>query len=263
MESTARYLHTARQWIRDKNIRTHRSPTRHQLLHNSITKHHHNMAPNDPKDLETTTETTQETLTPTHNPQQTSNRGNDKARPSRTTKQARNGSNSSNNNHGDPGDPSIQATRQQQPSHVPNSKPTFQRNSRPGSNSIHNTATSTRPSFLNSQWRTHSTQQTTSADTEDLTHAMEQLTTQDNNKDTTATTTGPTASRWRTTRAAKQPPANSTTTDTAPISTRTRSHNPNAKASNPRTTPAAQPQQGLQPSPRQKGMTIGFPSLKA
>lgn len=265
MKPTTPYLRTIRQWTRDTQIPTYRYLTRKHHLRNSIAKHHYSMPPKEPTQEEIKESTTQDTITPAQDPQQVSRRGKDKipqSRPARTTKQKDSVPSSSNNNSNH-GDSSIQATRQ--PQHFRNTAPKTitHRNNRPGNNSIHSTATSTRLSFLNSQWRTHSTQQTAPTDTEDLTQAMEQLTTQDNSKDAkTTTTTGPTKSRWRTAKP-KQSPTNSVMTDSAPVATRTRSHNPNINTSKPRITQTSPSHQTQRPSPSKRGMTIGFPSLRA
>lgn len=255
MKPTTPCSHIFRQWTRDNQIPTYRYLTRNQNLRNSVAKHHYSMPPKDLNQVEPGENNTQDPITPAPDLQHAPKHGKDimpRPRPARTTEQQGNGPNSSSNsNHGDS---STQATHPRQPSRNTVPKATSHRNNRPGNNSIHSTATSTRPSFLNSQWRTHITRQTAQADTEGLTQAMEQLTTQDNSKDTTTTTTtGPTKSRWRTAKP-KQPLTNHTTTDSAPIATRTRSHNPKINPSKPRIS---------QTSPSKRGMKIGFPSLGA
>ena len=262
MTRTASCLHIVHQWPRDNHFRLYRNLTRHRYHLHKIIKHHHSMPPQGPIEEETEQNLSQKTPILAEYTQQTPKDGKFKmprSRTGRTSKQkATNGpSSGSNSRHGEP---STQPTHQQQPSRETPSHTTLYRNNRPGSNSIHSTATSTRPSYLNSQWRTHSTQQTPSADTEGLTQALAQLTTRDNSQDTTTPTAGPTKSRWRT---AKPRQTTTCTTTTAPTTTKTPSQTADIKPNPRRTTQAATPQHQQRTSQRQRGMTIGFLKLKA
>lgn len=259
MTQTSLCLHILRQWPGDNRLRIYRTLTRHHhLLLNIIAKHHHRMPPKGPADEGTIPNTTQDTPTPAEDSQRTTKDGKAKAprsRTGRTSKQKASGpSSGSNSRHGDS---SIQPTDNQRPFRNPLSQTTFARNNRPGNNSIHSMATSTQPSYRNSQWRTHSTQQTPSVDTDGLTQALEQLTTQDNSQDTTVPTAGPTKSRWRTAKP-RQPPTSTTTT-----TTKTPSHNSDIKPNPRRTTQTATLPQQQRTSQRKRGMAIGFLAMKA
>lgn len=261
MTQTSLCSHILHRWPGDNRLCIYRIlMIRRSHLPNVIAKYHHNMPPNGRIREGDEQKTQQDTPILAENSQQTSKDGKAKAsrsRTGRTSKQKASGLNSgSNSRHGDS---SIQPTDKQRPFRNPLSQ-TFVRNNRPGNNSIHSTATSTRPSYLNNQWRTHSTQQTPPVDTEGLTQALEQLTTQDNSQDTTAPTAGPTKSRWRTAKP-RQPPTSNTTT--APISTKTPSHNPDIKPNPRRPTQAATLPQQQRTSQRGRGMAIGFLRIKA
>lgn len=260
MTRTALCLPVIHQWPRDNHIRIYRILMRQHHLHSIITKHRHNMPPRSPAEEGIDESKTQDTLISATIHHQTSKDGKAKvSRPhtGRATKQKASGPSSSNisSNRGD----SSQATNQQQPFRNNLSRHSLHRDNKPGNNSIHSTVTSTQPSYLSNQWRAHSSQQTPPMDTEGLTQALEQLTTQDNSQDTT-TTAGSTKSRWRTVRP-RQSPANNTTT--APTATKTPSHKTNTKPNPRQTTQAATLQQQPQASPKKRGMAIGSLSLKA
>jgi hypothetical protein len=262
MTQTSLCLHILHQWPGDNRLRIYRILTRHRYhLPNAIAKYYHNMPPNGPIDEGTNPNTTQDTQTPVENSQRTFKDGKAKvprSRTGRTSKQNASGpSSGSNSRHGDS---SIQPTDKQRPFRNPISHTTFAQNNRPGNNSIHSTATSTQPSYINSQWRTHSTQQTPPVDTDGLIQALEQLTTQDSSQDTTAPTAGPTKSRWRT---AKPRQAPTSTTTTASTTTKTPSHNPNIKPTPRQVTQAATLPQQQRTSQRKRGMAIGFLAMKA
>lgn len=258
MTQTSLCLHILHQWPGDNRTRIYRILTRHHhLLLNIIAKHHHRMPSQGPVDEGTTPNTTQDTPTPAEDPQRTTKDGKAKAprsRTGRTSKQKASGP--SNGSNSRLGDSSIQPTDNQRHFRNPISQ-TFARNNRPGNNSIHSTATSTQPSYLSNQWRTHSTLQTPPVDTDGLTQALEQLTTQDNSQDTTAPTAGPTKSRWRTAKS-RQPPTNTTTT-----TTKTLSHNSEIKPNQRQTTQTATLPQQQRTSQRKRGMAIGFLAMKA
>ena len=254
-------LFVVRKWTQDNHLHISRILGRHRChLHNVIAKHHHSMPPKSPINEESEQNTFQDP-TPADNHHRTSKDGKIKvSRPQtgRNTKQK--GSGPSSGSNSSPGDSSILPSNRQQPFRKPPSRTTLHRDNRPGNNSIHSTATSTRPSFLNSQWRTHSTQQTPLADTEGLTQALAQLTTQDNSQDTATSTVGPTKSRWRTAKP-RQPPTNTTTT--TPLTTKTPFHNPNTESNQRQiTTVTDTPPQQQRTSQKKRGMTIGFLKLE-
>jgi hypothetical protein len=236
----------------------------HYHLPNITTKDHHSMPPMGPTGEGDEQDKPQDTQTPVENPQRTSKDGKAKAPRSRTgrvNKQKTTGPSSGSNSR--PGDSSTQPTDNPQPFRNPLSQSMWAQSSRSGNNSIHSTATSTRPSYHSNQWRAHSTQQTPPVDTDGLTLALEQLTTQDNSQDTTAPTAGPTKSRWRTAKPRQPPTSNRTIATTT---TETPSHNSNIKPNPRRTTQAAQaatvPQQ-QRTSQRKRGMAIDFLRMKA
>lgn len=253
------------QWPGDNRLHIYRILTRiHYHLPNITTKDHHSMPPMGPTWEGDEQDKPQDTQTPVENPQRTSKDGKAKAPRSRTgriNKQKTTGPSSGSNSR--PGDSSTQPTDNPQPFRNPLSQSIWARSSRPGNNSIHSTATSTRPSYHSNQWRAHSTQQTPPVDTDGLTQALEQLTTQDNSQDTTAPIPGPTKSRWRTAKPRQPPTSNRTIATTT---TETPSHNSNIKPNPRRTTQAAQaatvPQQ-QRTSQRKRGMAIDFLRMKA
>jgi hypothetical protein len=262
MTQTSLCSHIIHQWPGDSRLRIYRILTRHLYhLPNVRVRNHHNMPPNGPIDEGTTSNISQDTPTLAEESQRAPKDGKAKAprsRTGRTSKQKASGpSSGSNSRHGDS---SIQPPDKQRPFRNPISQTTFARNNRPGNNSIHSTATSTRPSYLNNQWRTLSTQQTPPVDTDGLTQALEQLTTQDNSQDTTVPTAGPTKSRWRTAKPRQQP---TNTTTTAPTTTKTPSQNPNIKPNSRQITQAATLPQQQRTSQRKRGMVIGFLAMKA
>ena len=248
------------QWPRDIHHQIPRILTRnHFHLHKIIARDHHSMPPKGPIGEGDEQNTPQDIQTPAEIPQRTLKDGKPKAprsRAGRTNKQKATGPSSGSNSR--LGDFSIQPTDNQQPFRNQLSQTTFAQNSRPGSNNIHSMATSTRPSYLNNQWRRHSTQQTPPVDTEGLTQALEQLTTQDNNQATGALTAGPTKSRWRTAK-----PVQPRTSNTASISTRTPSHTSNIKSDPHQTTQAATLPQQTRTSQRKRGMPINSLRMEA
>ena len=192
-----------------------------------------------------------------------------RSRPSRASTQAKDkdigASSSSNNSHGTFS--SSQSTQHSNRSHNPNSTANRRLNSGAGQNNIHSTATSTRPSFLNSQWRTHSTQASSqeagtpsTTDTEGLTQALQQLTTEDKAQDT-ATTTNPTKSRWRTAKpnSKQETSTNQQTSSNNPAttSTKTPSNNPTAHFFYTKAPP------GLRRPQRHQGTATGLHSIEA
>jgi hypothetical protein len=191
-----------------------------------------------------------------------------RSRPSRASTQAKDkdiGASSSNNSHGTFS--SSQSTQHSNRSHNPNSTANRRLNSGAGQNNIHSTATSTRPSFLNSQWRTHSTQASSqeagtpsTTDTEGLTQALQQLTTEDKAQDT-ATATNPTKSRWRTAKpnSKQQTSTNHQTSSNNPAttSTKTPSNNPTAHFFYTKAPP------GLRRPQRHQGTATGLHSIEA
>lgn len=248
------------QWPRDIHHQIPRILTRNHLhLRQIVARDPHSMPPKGPVgEGNEQNKVPQDTQTSAEIPQRTSKDGKAKAprsRTGRTNKQKADGHSASNSRLGDS---STQPTDKQRPFCNQLSQTTFARNSRPGSNSTHSMATSTRPSYLNNQWRTHSTQQTPPVDTEGLTRALEQLTTQDNNQDTGPPTAGPTKSRWRTAK-----PGQPRTSNTASISTRTPSHNSNIKSDPHQTTQAATLPQQTRTSQRKRGMPIDSLRMEA
>lgn len=265
MRSVTPFSRIVHQWPGGNRLHIYRILTRsHSRLPTIIAKHHHNMPPKGPIGDGNEQNKPRGTQTPTENSQRTSKDGKAKASRSRTrraNKQEANGPSSGSNSR--PGDSLTQPTDNQQPFRNSLSQSMWARSDRPGNNSIHSTATSTRPSYHSNQWRLHSTQQTPPVDTDGLTQALEQLTTQDNSQDITASTAGPTKSRWRT--AKPRQPATSNKT-TATTTTETPSHNSDIKPNPRRTTQAAQaatiPQQH-RTSQRKRGMAIEFLRMKA
>ena len=250
------------QWPGDNHLHIYRILTRHHYhLPRTIAKYLHSMPPTGPTGEGDEQNNPHDTQTPAENPQRTSKDGKTRAprsRTGRTNKQKASGLSSGSNSK--VGDSSIQPTDNQRSYRNTLPQTTFARNGRPGNNGIHSTATSTRPSYLNNQWRTHSTQQTPPVDTEGLTQALEQLTTQDNSQETPAPIAVPTKSRWRTARP-RQPPTSNTTT--APITTKTPSHNFDMKSNPRQATQAATLPQQTRTSQRKRGMPIDFLRMKA
>lgn len=253
----------------------HQCPGRDQLRKIRFLTHLRDMASNlhsmPPKEP-TARETGQDSTVTTSNQaiQSDSRPVKNRTRPSRASTQVKDkdsGASSSSNRRG--GFSSLQSTQQSSRSHNPNSTANRRLNNGAGQNSIHSTATSTRPSFLDSQWRTHSTQPSSqqvgtpsTTDTEGLTQALQQLTTEDKVQDT-ATTTKPTKSRWRTAKPNSNQQTstnqqtsnnNSATTSGKTLST---SSNPKAKAFH------IKAQADLRRSQRQKGTATDLHSIVA
>lgn len=249
-------LQTFHLWPQGSQLGNLRYLARYHILHNNnILNHQQSMPPKEPSKEQTEQETTQNTRTSAQDAPQISQLGQGRVLRPRAGQPT---------NHRDNGDSSIPASYQQQPFHKLNSK-TYPKGkighgNTNGKNSIHSTDTLTRPSFLNSQSRTRSTQQTTPSDTEDLTQALAQLMTQDNSQ-TTASTIEPTKSRWRTAKP-KQMQSNNATTNKTAKATKAPPHNPNAQTSQPRAT-QTRSKKHTNPSDKKIGMTIGFPSFMA
>jgi hypothetical protein len=256
MTLTSLRVHIAHQCPGRDQLRTTRFLTHLRDMASNL----HNVPPKEPIMRDAGQDSTENTGTQT--PPTGSRPIKNRTRSSRaSTQMVDSGASSSNR-----GNPSIQSTQPSNRSHNPKSTVSRRLNSGAGHNSIHSTVTSTRPSYLNSQWRAHSTQpsnqQTTSTtDTEGLTQALQQLTTEDNPQDT-ATTTKPTKSRWRTAKPINNQQTSSkqqTSTNPATINTKTPSttSNPKAKPSNPKS------QSDLRRSQRQKGTATGLHNFEA
>lgn len=247
MNAATLRVHIARQCPGKNQLRTTRSLTHLQDLPISV----HNMPPKEPTVKEAGQDSTETSDI------QTSRSGSrissNKDCPPQASVQTKD-SGASSNNH--TGNSSTQSTQHFNHSYNPNSTVHRRLNTGVGQNSIHNTATSTRPSYLNSQWRTHSSQQTPpTTDTEDLTQALEKLTTEDKQQDT-VTTTKPTKSRWRTAK-----PSSNQQTSSNPTTTSTKTPPTNF---NPKASPFhIKAQTGPRWSPRQKGTATGLYSFSA
>lgn len=255
MKFTVFRLYVHYLWHRETHFNNFRSLTRHRTLHNNAIKHNLSMPPKNPPKEGVEQDTIQDTHKTARDSRRTSQPGQGRVLRPRAGKATQ---------HKDNGDSSLPDSQQQQPFHKSNSKPNPPRRRGPGNSSIHSTATSTRPSYRNNQWRSHSSQpqpqQTTPTDTEDLTQALAQLTTQDTSHSTT-TITEPTKSRWRTAKPRQQPSNNATTSKPA-NPTKTQSHNSNAKGSQSQTTQTRAKQASRTPD-KTRGMIIGFPSFMA
>ena len=250
---------------------THKCPGRDQLHTTRFLTHLRDMAsnlrnmpPKEPTARETGPDSTEDTKTKAT--QTDSRPARNRTRSSRASTQAKDSgaSSSSNNNNSSRGNSSTHMQSTQPSNRLLNPSSTLDRrlNNGAGHNSIHSTATSTRPSYLNSQWRAHGTQpisqQTPSTtDTEGLIQALEQLTTEDKAQET-VTTTKPTKSRWRTAKpTSNQQTSTNQQASTTPVTTKTPSNKFNPKA-NPFNIKA---QAGQRQSQRQKGTATGFHSF--
>lgn len=232
---------------------------RHHQLHNT----HHSMSTEQPIEEVSGQESNQTMDTTTQAPRQplNSKNGKDRTHPSTIVQTSKQTKGSGINGGSKTRPTTAQATHQ--PNQPRNSSPhTTQpfRKAIAGHNSIHSTATSIRPSFLDNQWRKPSIQQQTpqTADTEGLTQALGQLTTEDNDQATVPATKA-TKSRWRTARPHQQQQA---TQQTTMPKNRSSKPKPNSQISQPGTTPPislrTRSQQTPQTSQKQRGMATAF-----
>lgn len=251
----------------------HQCPGRDQLRTTRFLTHLRDMVSNlhsmPPKES-TAKETGQDNITVTPDTQITQSDSRpvkNRIRSSRASNQVKdNGASSSSNNSRGNSSTHMQSTQPSNRSLNPSSTMNRRLKSGAGHNSIHSMATSTRPSYLNSQWRAHSTQVSSqqtppTTDTEGLTQALEQLTTEDKAQET-VTTTKPTKSRWRTAKPTSNQQASinqqtSSTPATTSTKTSSNSFNPKAKSFN------IKAQADRRRSQRQKGTAIDLHNFTA